>query len=51
VDLRTLDIATIRRLRLVKNLVVPLLGVKPILEQAGFADGLRVWEETLPRLP
>ncbi|ACU77441.1 conserved hypothetical protein [Catenulispora acidiphila DSM 44928] len=48
---RALDVDTIRRLRLVKNLVVPLLGVKSILEQAGFADNLAVWEDALPRLP
>lgn len=50
-DWRALDIAGIRRLRLVKNLVAPLLGVRSILEQAGFADDLTAWEELLPRLP
>lgn len=50
-DWRTLDIATIRSLRLVKNLVTPLLLVKSIVEQAGFADELSVWEAMLPRLP
>lgn len=50
-DWRTLDIDTIRRLRLVKNLLVPMVEVGPILAQAGFAEDVRVWEEALPLLP
>lgn len=48
---RTLDIAAIRRLRLVKNLLVPMVAVGPILAEAGFAEDVRVWEEALPLLP
>lgn len=51
VDWRTLDITVIRRLRLVKNLVTPLLGVRSILEEAGFVDEMSEWSEILPRLP
>lgn len=50
-DWRTLDIADIRRLRVVKNLLAPLVGVAPIMAQAGFAEEVGVWEETLPLLP
>jgi len=50
-DWRTLDIDTMRRLRRVKNLLMPLLSSKPLLEEAGLRDEVSAWEEVLPRLP
>lgn len=50
-DWRTLDIDTMRRLRLVKNLLTPLLGAKSFLAEAGLGDEVSAWEEMMPRLP
>lgn len=50
-DWRSLDIAAVRQLRLVKNLPVSLLAVKGFLDEVGFAEDTSVWEDALPLLP
>lgn len=50
-DWRTLDIGTVRRLRLMKNLLTPLLGAKSHLAEAGLGEEVSAWEEIMPRLP
>jgi hypothetical protein len=50
-DWRTLDVSIIRRLRLAKNLVSPMLVAKRVLADDGLVGDMDAWEEVFPLLP
>jgi hypothetical protein len=51
VDWRSLEIADIRRLRLVKNLVTPMILISHLLSENRPMVEIEDWEEILPLLP
>ena len=50
-DWRSLEIADIRRLRLVKNLVTPMILISHLLSENRPMVEIEDWEEILPLLP
>lgn len=48
---RNLDIADMRRLRLIRNLVTPMLLVRDLMSEEDGAAEVEQWEEILPLLP
>ena len=50
-DWRNLGIADMRRLRLIRNLVTPMLLVRDLIPGENSAAEMEQWEEVLPMLP